>query len=182
MIFSPTKLSGSYIVDPTLFEDNRGWFARVYCKNEFAQIGHVEEWVQINHSFTAVKGTIRGMHFQRAPFSEIKMVRCIAGAVYDVIVDLRKNSATYFQWFGMELSANNKKMLYIPEGFAHGFQTLSKDAELIYHHSQFYTPGTEGGILFNDPAVGIQWPLSLNEISERDTSHPVIDKNFKALV
>ena len=143
MIFTATELVGSYVIDLQPIEDERGWFARTYCKNEFGKIGHTKDWVQLNHSFTKQIGSIRGMHFQLAPFSEIKLVRCIAGAVYDVIIDLRKNSPTFFKYFGVELSASNKKMIYIPEGFAHGFQALTDDCELIYHHSQFYTPGVE---------------------------------------
>jgi dTDP-4-dehydrorhamnose 3,5-epimerase len=180
MIFSATTLPGSYVIELAPVGDQRGWFARTYCKKEFAQIEHQKEWVQMNHSFTALKGTLRGMHYQKPPFGEIKMVRCIAGAVYDVIVDLRKDSATYLKWFGTELSAANKKMIYIPEGFAHGFQTLSDDVELIYHHTQYYTPGAEGGIVYDDATIGIQWPLPLTEISERDRFHPLIDSNFKA--
>src|SRR6478752_4125211 len=135
MKFTETSLKGSYTIDLNLFKDERGWFARTYCKNEFETIGHAKEWVQLNHSFTKQKGAIRGMHYQLPPFSEIKMVRCIAGAVYDVIIDLRKDSETFLKWFGVELSAENKKMIYIPEGFAHGFQALTNDCELIYHHS-----------------------------------------------
>jgi len=181
MIFTGTVLKGSYVIDLKTFTDDRGWFARTFCKNEFAAIGHTGEWVQINHSFTKQKGSIRGMHYQLPPFSEIKMVRCIAGAVYDVIIDLRKESTTFLQWFGTELSAENKKMLYIPEGFAHGFQALTNDCELIYLHSQFYTPGAEGGIKFNDPKININWPLTLTSISERDDMHPLLDENFKGL-
>jgi len=137
--------------------------------------------LQMNHSFTKDKGAIRGMHYQLPPFSEIKMVRCIAGAVFDVIIDLQKDSPTFLQWVGTELSAQNKKMLYIPEGFAHGFQTLGNDCELIYHHSQFYTPGAEGGIKFDDPKININWPLAVTNISERDSRHPLLDENFKGL-
>ena len=181
MIFTATPLPGSFIAELQPASDSRGWFARTYCKREFAQIGHQEEWVQMNHSFTAKKGTIRGMHYQKPPCTEIKMLRCIAGTVYDVIIDLRKNSATYLQWFGAELSAANKKMMYIPHGFAHGFQTLSHNTELIYHHSQFYTPHAEEGIMYNDTAIGIQWPLPVTELSDRDKAHLLIDSNFKAL-
>ena len=181
MIFTETLLKGSYVIELNSFTDDRGWFARTYCKNEFAAIGHTAEWVQMNHSFTKDKGAIRGMHYQLPPFSEIKMVRCIAGAVNDVIIDLRKNSPTFLQWFAVELSAQNKKMLYIPEGFAHGFQTLQNDCELIYHHSQFYTPGAEGGIQFDDPKLNISWPLPVTNISERDNRHPLLDENFKGL-
>ncbi|MFT4091994.1 MAG: dTDP-4-dehydrorhamnose 3,5-epimerase [Niabella sp.] len=171
MTFEPTPLPGSYIITLSPKGDSRGWFMRSFCKKEFEQIGHIEEWVQMNHSFTAAKGTIRGMHFQTAPYSEIKMVRCIAGSVFDVIIDLRKDSPTYLHWFGTELSAANKKMLYIPGGFAHGFQTLTDNAELLYQHSEFYQPGYESGILYNDPKINIQWPLAVTELSERDKNH-----------
>lgn len=181
MIFSPTTLNGSYIIELEQFSDTRGWFARYYCKKEFRKIGQEKEWVQMNHSFTAAKGTIRGMHYQVAPYREIKMIRCIAGAVFDVIVDLRKNAPTFLQWFGAELSAQNKRMMYIPEGFAHGFQSLSDDAELLYHHSEYYTPGAEGGIKYDDPRIKIGWPLPLRVISDRDSAHPHIDNNFKGI-
>lgn len=181
MIFTETKLAGSYIIDPQVRADERGWFMRTYCKNEFADIGHTKEWVQVNHSFTVEKGTLRGMHFQHPPFEEIKLVRCVAGSVYDVIIDLRKESPTFLQWTGIELSAENKKMIYIPAGFAHGFQTLQNDCELIYHHSQFYTPGVEAGIRYNDLLVAIQWPLSITNISSRDNGHPLLDENFKGI-
>ena len=181
MIFKETSLKGSYVLTLEPVEDERGWFTRTYCKNEFLAIGHNKEWVQMNHSFTKQKGTVRGMHYQRPPYGEIKLVRCIAGSVYDVIIDLRADSATYLQYFGIELSAVNKKMIYIPEGFAHGFQALSNDAELIYHHSQFYLPGVEASVIYNEPAINIKWPLELTNISERDNSHPFIDANFKGL-
>jgi dTDP-4-dehydrorhamnose 3,5-epimerase len=179
MIFSPTFLPGSFIIEPDVLTDDRGWFARFYCKNEFKEIGHEKEWVQLNHSVTNKKGTIRGMHYQVQPFREIKMVKCIAGAVYDVLIDLRKDSSTFLKWFGAELSAKNRKMLYIPEGFAHGFQCLEDNCELIYHHSEFYTPNSEGGIRYNDPVINIEWPLPVTIISPRDQSHPWLDENFK---
>ncbi len=181
MIFTPAPLKGCYIIEIEPLGDNRGWFARTYCKKEFAQIGHTKEWVQLNHSFTSQKGTTRGMHYQLPPHSEIKMVRCIAGAVYDVVVDIRKGSPTFLQWFGAEISADNKKMMYIPEGFAHGFRALTDNCELIYHHSEFYTSGAEGGIHYNDPAISIVWPLALTEISARDNNHPMLDSTFKGI-
>ena len=181
MNFFPTPLAGAYTVEPTLFIDHRGWFARTYCKNEFAEIGHTKEFVQMNQSYTKEKGTLRGMHFQHPPFREIKLVRCITGAVYDVIVDLRAGSSTFLQWFGTELSAVNHKMLYIPEGFAHGFQTLEKDSALLYHHTEFYTPDAEGGLRYDDPALSLTWPLPVAVISERDARHPLVDKNFKGI-
>jgi dTDP-4-dehydrorhamnose 3,5-epimerase len=179
--FHKTPLSGCYALELTPFSDERGWFARTYCTQEFGGIGHSAEWLQINHSFTKKKGTIRGLHYQHKPYSEIKLVRCIAGSVYDVVIDIRKDSASFLQWFSIELSAVNKKMIYIPEGFAHGFQTLSDDTELIYHHSAVYQPGSEGGIKYNDPVFNIQWPHEVSEISERDNKHPFIDSNFKAI-
>ena len=181
MKFNPTILKGAYTIELNPFKDERGWFARTYCKNEFSKIGHHAEWVQLNHSFTNEKGTVRGMHYQVPPFSEIKLVRCIAGAAFDVIIDLRKGSETFLQWLGIEISAANKKMVYIPEGFAHGFQTLSDDCELVYHHTQFYTPGVEGGIKYDDPEIKIDWPLAVNNISKRDKQHPLLDKNFKGI-
>ncbi len=181
MIFTETLLKGSFTVSLQPIEDERGWFTRTYCKNEFAAIGHTKEWVQLNHSFTSKKGTIRGMHYQLQPFSEIKLVRCIAGAVYDVIIDLRKESTTFLQYFGVELSSANKKMIYIPEGFAHGFQALTDDCELLYHHSQFYLPGVEGGIKYDDAAINIKWPFANSMVSARDNQHKLIDFNFKGL-
>lgn len=181
MIFAPAPLVGSYTIDLSPFSDSRGWFARTYCKNEFEEIGHSKEWVQINHSYTIQPGTLRGMHYQLPPFSEIKLVRCIAGAVFDVIVDIRKDSPTFLQWFGVELSAKNKKMIYIPAGFAHGFQTLLADTELIYHHTEFYTPGAEAGLRYNDSRLAIAWPLEVKEISERDTRHPVLNNAFTGI-
>ena len=181
MIFTPARLTGSFEVTPEPRIDSRGWFARVFCKDEFAQIGHTKEWVQLNHSCTLKKGTIRGMHFQNPPFSEIKMVRCIAGAVYDVIIDLRKGSDTFLQWCGIELSAQNKKMLYIPQGFAHGFQTLEDNCELLYHHSEYHKPQAEAGIRYNDSMIGIEWPLALTDISERDITHALLTQQFKGI-
>src|SRR5690348_11826914 len=181
MNFESTMLTGSYVIDIFPIEDNRGWFARILDKKEFEKIGHRKEWVQMNHSFTKEAGTVRGMHFQPPPFSEIKLIQCIAGKIFDVIVDLRKNSETFLNWFGVELSAENKKMIYIPEGFAHGFQTLTDDCQLIYHHTAFYKPGIEGGIKYNDTMIGITWPLSPKNISERDNNHPPLDNNFTGL-
>jgi len=181
MIFTATPLEGSYVVGLSPFSDERGWFARYYCKNSFAEIGHTKEWVQMNHSVSYRKGTIRGMHFQVEPFREIKMVRCIAGSVFDVIIDIRKDSATFLQWFGIELSAENKKMLYMPEGFAHGFQCLSDNCELLYHHSEFYQPAAEAGIRYDEPLIGINWPLPVSVLSDRDAEHPLLNKDFKGV-
>ena len=181
MNFESTGLAGSYVIDIFAIEDERGWFARTFCKDEFAEIGHTKEWVQMNHSFTNEAGTIRGIHFQKPPFSEIKLIRCIAGKVFDVIVDLRKKSETFLKWVGIELSEENKKMIYIPEGFAHGFQTLTDNCQLIYNHSAYYTPGSEGGIKYNDAMININWPVAVKNISERDNNHPLLDRNFEGL-
>jgi len=181
MTFTETPLSGSFVIDLKTVSDERGWFARTFCKKEFEQIGHTKEWVQLNHSVTYQKGSIRGMHFQYPPYSEVKMVRCIAGAVFDVIIDLRSGSSSFLQWFGAELSGANKKMLYIPEGFAHGFQTLTADCELIYHHTSYYTPGAEGGIKYDDKRIGINWKFPVVEISERDKNHPYLNESFTGI-
>jgi len=178
MIFTPTTLPGSFIIEPSVFHDERGWFTRFYGKDEFKEIGHEKDWVQLNQSVTTKRGALRGMHFQHNPFTEIKMVKCIAGAIYDVITDLRKDSPTFLKWLAVELSATNKKMLYIPKGFAHGFQCLDDDCQLIYHHTEFYTPSSEGGIRYDDPKVNIEWPLPVTMVSLRDKSHPYLDKNF----
>ena len=181
MKFTETPLKGSFVIDLEPSSDDRGWFARTFCKNEFQQIGHHKEWVQLNHSVTYKKGSIRGMHFQYPPHTEIKMVRCIIGAIYDVIIDLRQESPSFLRWFGAELSADNKKMLYIPEGFAHGFQTLTDDCQLLYHHTSFYVPGAEGGIRYDDPQVNIKWKLPVAEISGRDKNHPLINDTFTGI-
>lgn len=174
MIFTETILPGSYIIEPALLGDSRGWFMRTYCKDEFAAIHHTKEWVQMNQSFTKQKGTIRGMHFQHAPHAEIKLVRCIAGSIFDVIIDMRKDSKTYLKWVGTILTAENKKSFYIPEGFAHGFQTLADNTEIVYAHTEFYNPAFESGILYNDPKVNIEWPLAVSELSVRDRNHAPI--------
>ena len=181
MTFTETPLRGSFIVELQPFSDDRGWFARYYCKDEFKQIGHNKEWMQLNHSVTYEKGAIRGMHYQNAPFKEVKLVRCIAGAVFDAVIDLRRDSVTFLKWFGIELSAENKTMLYIAEGFAHGFQCLTDDCELLYHHTESYMPVAEAGIRYNDPKIGIQWPLPLTTLSSRDANHPLLDENFKGI-
>ncbi|MDE3185322.1 MAG: dTDP-4-dehydrorhamnose 3,5-epimerase [Bacteroidota bacterium] len=182
MNFKETKLEGCYEIEVIPHEDNRGWFARTFCKDEFKKIGHDKEWVQINHSFTKEKGTLRGMHFQNPPNAEIKLIRCIAGKIFDVAIDLRKNSPSFLKWFGVELSAENKKMIYIPEGCAHGFLTLTNDCEIIYHHTNFYTPSYEDGINYQDPAVKIEWPEAIEMISHRDKNLPKLPENFKGII
>ncbi len=182
MIFTETNLDGCFIVEPEPFADDRGWFARYFDGDDFRRIGFGKHWVQMNHSFTKEKGTLRGMHYQVAPHREVKLVRCIAGCIYDVVIDLREDSPTFLQYMAVELSADNKKMLYIPEGFAHGFQALSDNCELLYHHSAYYMPTAEAGIRYNDELIDIDWPiLPVPVISERDRQHPMLDKNFKGI-
>ncbi|MCK8491634.1 dTDP-4-dehydrorhamnose 3,5-epimerase [Spirosoma sp. RP8] len=181
MTFKETSLPGAYLVELSPRSDNRGWFARTYDKAAFAQIGHHDDWVQMNHSMTCQTGAIRGMHFQHPPKAEIKLVRCVAGRVFDVIADLRAQSPTFGRWFGTELSADNGHMLYIPKGFAHGFQTLTADCQLIYCHSAYYSPDHEGAIRYNDPRIGITWPLPISDLSDRDASHPLLNDQFTGL-
>ncbi len=177
MIFKPTPLQDAFVIEMELHQDDRGWFSRTFCKKEFAAHGFDGEWVQQNHSYNEKKGTLRGMHFQKAPYEEVKLVRCIVGAAFDVIIDLREDSKTYLSWFGVELSAKNRKMILIPKGFAHGFQTLKKGTELLYHHSAYYTQKAEAGIRFNDPQIGINWPLAVNVVSPRDLHFPLLGNN-----
>ena len=181
MIFTETPIPGAYIIDVEPFTDDRGWFARTYCKSEFEKVGHQDNWVQINHSYTTEKGSVRGMHFQYPPYAEIKTVRCIAGEVYDVIVDLRENSPTFLKWFGVKLSAVNKRTIYIPKGFAHGFQVLKENSELIYCHTVAYNKQSEGAILHNDPMIGIKWPIPVTNISKKDEGYNSLDINFKGI-
>ena len=178
MTFAETPLAGAYLITLAPRSDNRGWFMRTYDKQMFSQIGHTDDWVQMNHSMTRQTGAVRGMHFQYAPHAEIKLVRCVAGRVFDVIVDLRTNSPTFLKWFGTELSEDNGQMLYIPKGFAHGFQTLTTDCQLVYCHSAYYTPDSEGAVRYNDPMVNIQWPLPVTDLSERDAAHPLLTDRF----
>ncbi|MBS1738527.1 MAG: dTDP-4-dehydrorhamnose 3,5-epimerase [Bacteroidetes bacterium] len=181
MIFNSTFLEGLYTIELSPIMDERGWFSRTYCKKEFENIGFREEWVQFNHSYTKQCGTFRGMHYQMPPHSEAKLIRCISGAVYDVAIDIRKGSPTFLQWFGTNLSAENKKMILIPKGFAHGFQALANDSELLYHHTDFYTPSSEGAIRYDDPMVNIKWPLEIRNVSEKDSNHPYLTNDFKGI-
>ncbi len=181
MIFEPSTLPGAYTISLEPFADDRGWFSRYFCKREFESIGHTDEFVQFNHSFNAVKGTIRGMHYQHPPHTEVKLIRCVSGAVYDVIVDIRQNSPTFMQWFGVKLSEENKKMIYVPAGFAHGFQTLTDGAQLLYHHTEFYVPGHEGAIRYNDALLNIEWPLEATVISDKDNNYADLTNEFKGV-
>lgn len=173
-----TEIDGCYVIKPTKFFDERGWFNRIYCENELNNIYPGIKWVQINHSFTLKRGTIRGMHYQEYPNQEIKMVKCISGKIFDVIIDLRPNSNSYLKWISIELSALNQKMVLIPKGLAHGFQSLDENTEIIYFHSEFYSPNNENGVLYNDPCFKIKWPLNPTLISKKDKSYSPLKLNF----
>ena len=176
MIFTETPLKGAYIIEPERIEDERGFFARSWCVEEFKEHGLNPNLVQCNISFNKKKGTLRGMHYQAAPHEEAKLVRCTKGALYDTIIDLRGDSPTFKHWFGVELTAENRKALYIPEGFAHGFQTLEYDTEVLYQMSEFYHPECARGVRYDDPALKVTWPVEVVTISEKDARYPDFDK------
>ena len=175
MDFHQTALKDAYLIELNRLGDERGFFARAFCRNEFAEVGLVTNFVQVNNSLSSTRGTLRGMHYQLAPHSETKLVRCIRGALYDVIIDLRPDSPTFKHHFGVELSAENRSMLYVPKGFAHGFITLEDDTEAFYFVDEFYAPPSERGIRWNDPAFGIEWPIEPAELSAKDAAHPDFD-------
>jgi dTDP-4-dehydrorhamnose 3,5-epimerase len=173
MIFTETPLNGAYVIDLEPKPDNRGFFARAWCQNEVEAQGLLARIVQCNLSFNEKAGTLRGMHYQLPPYQEVKVVRCTRGAIWDVIVDVRKESPTYKKWFGVELTADNRRALYVPEGFAHGYVTLVPQTETFYQVSEFYAPGYEAGIRWDDPAIGIEWPdPPMQVISEKDAAYP----------
>lgn len=174
MIFTPTGLAGAVVVDLELKQDDRGFFARTFCRQEFADAGLEPLVEQCNLSFNHRAGTLRGMHFQVAPATEAKLVRCTAGAVLDQVVDVREDSPTYLQSFSVELSAGNRRALYVPPMFAHGYQTLVDGAEVSYQVSEAYTPGTERGLRHDDPALGLSWPLPVQVLSDKDASWPLL--------
>lgn len=176
-----TAFDGLFVIEPLANIDDRGIFSRVFCTEELKNIFKEKSIKQINHSITAKKGTVRGMHFQYAPDCEVKMVTCLRGEVYDVVVDIREDSKTFLKIFSVELSAENKKIIFIPEGFAHAFQTLEDDSELLYLHSNIYTPDNEGGINCKDPSLNIEWPLEITDISKRDEEHKFLDDSFKGI-
>ena len=178
MNLAPTPLPGVMVVTSRPHTDPRGSFARLFCERELAGVLDGRRIVQINHSHTAAVGALRGLHFQRAPHAEMKLVRCLSGRVWDVAVDLRADSPTFLQWHAEELTPDNQRMLLIPEGCAHGFQVLAPNSELLYLHTACYTPEAEGGVRHDDPALGIRWPLPIMDLSPRDRSHPLIDDQF----
>ena len=173
MIFQETSIIGAYIIDIKRIEDERGFFGRAFCQKEMKEYGLNEAVVQTNLSSNKKRGTLRGLHYQQAPHEESKLVRCTRGSLFDVLVDLRKDSPTYCHWFGIELTADSFKMLYVPEGCAHGFITLEDNTDIMYQVSQFYAPGAEKGLRWNDPAFNIVWPIDPVVISEKDKNQPL---------
>ena len=174
MIFNETTLKDAWLIDLQPRGDDRGIFARTFCRDEFAAHGMETVYVQQNMSVSAFKGTLRGMHFQRQPHAEVKVIRCVRGTILDVIVDMRPDSPSYLKHEGFELSAENRRELYVPRGFAHGFMTLTDDVEVTYLVSAVYTPQAEGGLRYNDPKLGIAWPLEVTTISDKDQNWPLL--------
>jgi dTDP-4-dehydrorhamnose 3,5-epimerase len=168
MIFTKTPLENAYLIDINKIEDERGFFARYYCSSEFEEYGLSTNWVQVNNSLSKEVGTLRGLHFQNFPYQEDKLIRCVKGAIWDVIVDIRKESSTFGSWFGAELNSDNRTMMYVPKGFAHGFITLLPESEVIYLVSEPYKPEADNGIIWNDSTINITWPIEPNVISEKD--------------
>lgn len=181
MIFWETPLRGAYVIEVEKHEDERGFFARSWCEKEFSSKGLETKLVQCNVSFNQKKGTLRGLHYQMPPHAETKLVRCTRGALYDVIVDLRADSPTFLKWFGVELTAENHRMLYIPQRFAHGFQTREVGTEIFYQMSEFYAPQSARGILWNDLRLGINWPEADRTISKKDLEYVHLDQTFAGL-
>lgn len=181
MKFRPTPLEGAYIIEMEPRGDERGFFARMFCQREMAEAGLEARFVQLNNSYSARRGTLRGLHYQLPPAAEVKLIRCVRGVIWDVIVDLRPQSASFRQWFACELSETNRQMMYVPRGFAHGFMALSDQVETIYLVSDFYAPRHERGLRFNDPCLGIVWPLDPSEISDKDRSWPDLETQFHGL-
>jgi dTDP-4-dehydrorhamnose 3,5-epimerase len=175
MRFTPSNLDGAWIVDLEPHEDNRGFFARTFCAREFRNQGLADGFLQCNTSWNARKGTLRGLHYQLPPSCEAKLVRCTAGALWDVIVDLRPESPTYLGHIGLELTAKNRRALYIPEMFAHGFQTLEESTEVFYQMTEFYIPKLATGLRYDDPKLAIEWPLAVTEISDRDKAWALLE-------
>jgi dTDP-4-dehydrorhamnose 3,5-epimerase len=172
MIFAQTELTGAYLIELQKHEDERGFFARTYCQREFEQHGLNPRCVQCNLSYNKKAGTLRGIHYQAAPYAEAKLVRCTHGAIYDVIIDLRPASPTYLQHLAVTLDSEEHNMVYVPEGFAHGFLTLVDNSYVFYQMSEFYAPESSRGVRWNDPAFGIEWPAQVKVISERDAAYP----------
>ena len=176
MKFKETKIKDNYLVYLNKKNDNRGFFARYFCVKDFSKKKLNTKWVQINNSLTYKVGTLRGLHFQKKPNEEVKLVRCVRGSIWDVVVDLRKNSKTFGKWYGEKLTEINRKMMYVPKGFAHGFVSFESNTEILYLVSDYYAPGTEGTLIWNDPNVGIDWPTTPQIISDKDAKGDKLDK------
>jgi len=174
--FTETQLKGAFLIELEPHEDSRGFFARTFCAREFKEHGLESNFVQCSLSMTRSRGTLRGMHYQLPPAYEIKLIRCVAGAIHDVIVDLRRDSPTYLQHFGVDLTAQNRRALYVPKMFAHGFQTLEDGSEVFYQMSEFYAPDKSAGVRFDDPKLGIQWPLPVATIADKDRTWPLLQR------
>ncbi len=179
--FIATPLSGLVLVQRKAIEDDRGFLSRFFCAEEFCEAGLNKPIAQMNHTLTRKKGAVRGLHFQHSPHNEIKLVSCLKGEIWDVAVDLRRDSPTFLHWHGEILSATNRKSLLIPEGFAHGFQALTEDCELIYLHTAFYHPESEDALNVADPKLNITWPLPIGDLSNRDRSHAFIDEKYQGV-
>jgi dTDP-4-dehydrorhamnose 3,5-epimerase len=180
--FFSTSLPGLKLVQRRAIEDHRGFLSRFYCAEEFAEAGISKTIAQINHSLTRKKGAVRGLHFQYPPHAETKLVSCLRGEIFDVAVDLRRNSPTFLQWHGEILTAANRKSLLIPEGYAHGFQALTEDCELIYLHTAAYHSDAESALNVSDPILAIDWPLPIEDLSDRDRMHPFINQSFQGVL
>jgi len=181
MKYAFLPIAGAYLIELTRSSDERGSFVRVFCAREFETIGLRKSIVQINRSFSRTRGTLRGMHYQLAPHTETKLVSCLHGSVYDVLLDLRKGSPSFLQWHAETLQEGDDQMVSVPEGVAHGFLTLADKAELLYFHTDFYSPSHEAGVRYNDPRVGIRWPQDPTEISARDAGHQLLSEDFEGI-
>ncbi|MFJ7467865.1 dTDP-4-dehydrorhamnose 3,5-epimerase [Peribacillus frigoritolerans] len=183
MNITKTKLNSVMVIEPKIFGDHRGWFTETYNEENFKKVGIDTIFIQDNHSFSATKGTLRGLHYQKDPKAQTKLVRCTKGSIFDVAIDIRKESPTYGEWYGVELSEENKKQLLVPKGFAHGFMTLTDDVEVQYKVDELYSPEHDRGIFWNDPEIGIEWPINIQPVlSAKDENAPLLkdaDNNFK---
>lgn len=182
MKITKTKLNGVMLIEPKIFGDHRGWFTETYNEENFKKAGIDTVFIQDNHSFSATKGTLRGLHYQKDPKAQTKLVRCTKGSIFDVAIDIRKESPTYGEWYGVELSEENKKQLIVPKGFAHGFMTLTDDVEVQYKVDELYSPENDRGIIWNDPEIGIEWPMDIKPVlSAKDENAPLLkdaENNF----
>ncbi|MGE7592962.1 dTDP-4-dehydrorhamnose 3,5-epimerase [Peribacillus frigoritolerans] len=182
MKITKTKLNGVMLIEPKIFGDHRGWFTEIYNEENFKKAGIDTIFIQDNHSFSATKGTLRGLHYQKDPKAQTKLVRCTKGSIFDVAIDIRKESPTYGEWYGVELSEENKKQLLVPKGFAHGFMTLTDDVEVQYKVDELYSPENDRGIIWNDPEIGIEWPMDIKPVlSAKDENAPLLkdaENNF----